>query len=196
MKYRQDTINQVYDYILSFSNENGFPPSVREICAKFSIKSTASVYQIINKLEKSGLLVKSPLKKRSISITSNKQFAQIPLVGTITAGTPIFAVQNLEGYIPLPIELSNKDDYFALKVKGDSMVNANIYDKDIIFVKKQETAKNGDIIVALVDDSATVKRFFKRNKKIILHPENDQMNDIILSDVNILGIVKGLIRKF
>ncbi len=197
MKKIDEKVNQVYEFTINFINENGFPPSVREICAKLNIKSTATAYTYIERLKSKGLLEKSPLKKRAISVakkTSN--FKSIPLVGTIRAGSPIFAVENLDGYYPLPEEMNSGGVEFALRVQGDSMINAGIYDKDIIIVHQQNNAENGEIVVALVDDSATVKRFYKRDGKIILRPENDTMSDMIFDDVAILGIVKGLMRKF
>ena len=138
------------------------------------------------------------MKKRALKLSrpvlSNQ--GQIPLIGTVRAGTPIFAVENLDGYYPLPPDfIGFKDDFFALRVSGDSMINAGIYDKDVIIVKKQNYAENGEIVVALVDDSATVKRFYLEKDKIILHPENDEMEDLIFDDAKILGIVKGLYRK-
>ena len=194
--------DRVYKFIVEYIDKNGFPPSIREICTKLGIKSTATAYDYISKLKERGLLDKSPMKKRAItplnkpnSVKKDK-FTSIPIVGTITAGYPIFAVENLDGYCPLPDEFHGAENDFALRVSGESMINAGIYDKDLIIVQKCETADNGNIVVALIDDSATVKRFFKKNGKIILHPENDAMEDMIFEDVQILGIVKGLIRKF
>ena len=197
MKTIDDKILEVYNFTVDYVRDYGFPPSVREICAKLNIKSTATAYSYLEKLKAKGLLVKSPQKKRALSL-SNKptQFRSVPLLGTIRAGEPIYAVENLEGYYPLPQELDTGGEEFALKVKGDSMINAGIYEKDIIIVNKQNTANNGDIVVALVDDSATVKRFYKKKNKIILHPENEAFEDMIFDDVAILGIVKGLMRKF
>lgn len=194
--------DKVYKFIVDYVDKNGFPPSIREICAKLKIKSTATAYDYIARLKERGLLDKSPMKKRAITPLnkSNKPqsgaFASIPIVGTITAGTPIFAVENLDGYCPLPEEFRGAENDFALRVSGESMINAGIYDKDLIIVQKCETADNGSIVVALIDDSATVKRFYKKDGKIILHPENDTMQDMVFDDVQILGIVKGLIRKF
>ena len=197
MKTIDDKILEVYNFTVDYLREYGFPPSVREICAKLNIKSTATAYSYLEKLKAKGLLVKPAQKKRAISL-SNKptHFRSVPLLGTIRAGEPIYAVENLEGYYPLPQELDTGGEEFALKVKGDSMINAGIYEKDIIIVSKQDTANNGDIVVALVDDSATVKRFYKRKNKIILRPENDRMNDMEFDNVIILGVVKGLLRKF
>ena len=190
-------LKEVYEFTVEFISQNGFPPSVREICSTLNIKSTATAYSYLNKLKSKGLLDKSPLKKRAITLPNiNAQYRNIPVIGMVRAGTPIFAVENLDGYCPLPPEFANSNVDFALRVNGDSMINAGIFDKDLIIVKQQEYAENGEIVVALIDDSATVKRFYKDSNKIILHPENDTMPDMIFDNVNILGVVKGLIRKF
>ena len=198
MKKIDEKIKRVYDFTVAYINNNGFPPSVREICNKLSIKSTATAYSYLEKLQSMGLLDKSPMKKRAISIAKrpSREVKSVPLVGTISAGSPIFAVENLEGYYTLPEEFNADGEEFALKVKGDSMINAGIYNNDVIIVKQQNTAINGEIVVALIDDSATVKRFYRKSNKIILHPENDSMSDMVFDNVNILGVVKGLIRKF
>lgn len=193
----EEKLNEVYQYTVEYIETNGFPPSVRDICKDLNIKSTATAYSYLNKLKSKGLLDKSPLKKRAITLANSiVKFKSVPLIGVISAGTPIYAVENLEGYYPVPPEFNNSNADFALKVKGESMINAGIFDKDIILVKQQSTAENGEIVVALIDDSATVKRFYKKKDKIVLHPENDTMDDMIFDNVTILGIVKGLIRKF
>ena len=193
----EEKLQTVYNFTIDYIDNNGFPPSVREICAKCGIKSTASAYVYLEKLKDRGLLIKSPLKKRTIQVATSKKVncVNIPMLGTITAGAPILAVENLDGYIPLPSDYGDSD-CFALKVKGDSMIEAGIYESDLIIVKQSSSADNGDIIVALIDDSATVKRFFKKNNKIILHPENSTMQDMVFDDVQIIGKVKGLLRKF
>ncbi len=197
MKKIETKINEVYNYTSNYISQFGYPPSVREICNKLNIKSTATVYYYIEKLIDRGLLEKSPSKNRALTLSERaSRFKSVPIVGTINAGLPIFATQNLEGYCPIPDELNTGGTEFALKVKGDSMINAGIFDKDIIIVKQQSDADNGQIVVALIDDSATVKRFYKKDGKIILHPENDAMEDMIYDDVIILGVVKGLMRKF
>ena len=188
---------KIFNFIVEFSEENGFSPSIRDICANLNIKSTATVYAYLDRLKSKGLLEKSPLKKRALKPKIKKDgFTSIPIIGTVTAGSPIFAVENLEGYCPLPDDFKNGEDDFALRVSGESMINAGIFDKDLIIVKKCQTAENGSIVVALIDDSATVKRFYKKNGKYILHPENDTMSDMIFDEVQVLGVVKGLIRKF
>ena len=197
MKKIDEKLNKVYNFTVEFISDNGFPPSVREICEKLNIKSTATAYSYIEKLKARGLLEKSPLKKRAITVANRaNEFRSIPLIGTIRAGSPIFAVENLEGYYPLPDELNTGGTEFALRVQGDSMINAGIFENDIIIVNQQNHASNGEIVVALIEDSATVKRFYRKNGKIILHPENDSMEDMIFDNVKILGIVKGLMRKF
>lgn len=196
MKKLDSKILSVYEFAVDYVRENGFPPSVREICAKLNIKSTATAYSYLEKLKSRGYLEKSPQKKRAFTLVNRPEdFKRVPLLGTIRAGEPIYAVENLEGYYPLPKEFDTGGDEFALKVTGNSMINAGIFENDIIIVNRQNVANNGEIVVALVDDTATVKRFFKKNGKFILHPENDELDDIIVDDLLILGVVKGLMRK-
>lgn len=186
----------VYDFIRKYIAENGFSPSVREICANCGIKSTATAYQYINRLNEQGLINKAGNKKRAVSLKNNAgNSVNVPLVGTVAAGQPIFAEQNYEGVYALPTDIFGSDEMFMLTVKGDSMIKIGMFDGDKIVVKKQDTADNGDIVVALVDDSATVKRFYKRNGKYILHPENDDMSDFVFDDVAVLGKVVGLMRN-
>lgn len=188
--------NTVYEFIKKYITENGYSPSVREICADCGIKSTATAYQYINKLNEQGLIKKAGNKKRAVSLKkSGGQSVSVPLVGTVAAGQPIFADENYEGYYSLPTEFFGSDDMFMLTVKGDSMIKIGMFDGDKIIVKKQNTADNGDIVVALVDDSATVKRFYRRDGKFILHPENDSMSDFVFDDVSVLGKVVGLMRN-
>lgn len=197
MKKIDEKLNLVYNFTVDFIDQNGFPPSIREICSKLNIKSTATAYSYVEKLKQRGLFEKTPLKKRALSLACKQNdFKTIPLIGVISAGSPIFAVENLEGYYPIPDEMNTGGNEFALKVSGDSMINAGIYDKDVIIVHQQNDAVNGDIVVALVEDSATVKRFYRRDGKIILHPENDLLEDMIFDNVTVLGVVKGLMRKF
>ena len=188
----------VYSFLDKYQSENGFPPSVREICAAVGIKSTASCQEYLNALEEEGKITRTGLKKRAINVVKSQKaaFVSVPVIGTVAAGTPIFAYENLEEYCPLPKEFGEEDELFMLKVKGDSMIECGIYDGDKVVVKKRDDALNGEIVVAYVDDSATVKRFFKKKDKVVLHPENSAMDDIILPDVRILGKVVGLMRKF
>ena len=191
-----DKTQEVYNYITSFITENGYAPTVREICSACGIRSTATAFNIMNELSEKGLITKSKVgenKRRAISI--NQQVVKVPLIGTVAAGEPIFAQENYEDFFSIPSNLFNGDDLFMLTVKGNSMINIGMFNGDKIVVKKQPVAENGEIVVALVDDSATVKRFFKRDGKIILHPENDDMEDFVFDDVTILGKVIGLVRN-
>ena len=168
MKNMEGKLERVYRFVEHYIAENGFPPSVREICEQVGIKSTATAYSYLNRLKDMGRIDKTDSKKRALSLTDKTALKRIPLVGTVTAGTPILAVENLEGYYPLLPDFPGSDeDYFMLRVFGDSMIEAGIYDGDKIIVKRQNTADNGEIVVALIEDSATVKRFFKRENKII-----------------------------
>ena len=183
----------VFSYIQKYMAENGYAPCVRDICAACNIKSTATVFNIINRLKERGLLEKSDVKRRAISLKSKS--ISVPLVGTVAAGQPIFAAENYEDYFSLPENFFSGENLFMLNVQGSSMIKIGMFDGDKVVVRKQESADNGDIVVALIDESATVKRFFKRDGKIILHPENDEMNDFIFNEVQILGKVVGLIRN-
>ena len=184
----------VFGYIQKYISEKGYAPCVREVCAACKIKSTATVFNIINRLKERGLLEKSDVKRRAISL-KNKSLS-VPLVGTVAAGQPIFATENYEDYFSLPDNFFSGNDLFMLTVQGDSMIKIGILNGDKVIVNRQDVAINGEIVVALVEDSATVKRFYKRDGKIILHPENDTMDDFIYDDVKILGKVVGLIRNF
>ncbi len=183
----------VFKFINNYIMENGYAPCVREICEACNLKSTATAFNIINRLCERGLLVKSNVKRRALSLPSKS--LSVPLVGTVAAGTPILATENYEGFYSLPENFFSGEDLFMLTVQGSSMINIGMLDGDKVVVKKQETAENGDIVVALVDDSATVKRFYKRDGKFILHPENDEMDDFIFDNVTVLGKVVGLLRN-
>lgn len=192
-------LDDVLQFINEYTDENGFPPTVREICARLQIKSTATAYDYINRLKEMGMLQKTAGKKRAVAVT-NTNSVRVPLIGTVTAGTPILAAENYEGYYTLPTAEFRGDDLFLLTVKGDSMIEAGIFSGDKIVVRKQDTAENGDIVVAMFDDGieegATVKRFFRRDGKFILHPENSALSDYVLNEVTILGKVIGLLRSF
>ena len=192
-------LDTVFEFITNYTDENGFPPTVREICSELHIKSTATAYDYINRLKEMGRLQKTAGKKRAVAV-ANTNSVRVPLIGTVTAGTPILAAENYEGYYTLPTAEFQGDDLFLLTVKGDSMIEAGIFNGDKIVVKKQETAENGDIVVAMFDDGieegATVKRFFRRDGKFILHPENSALSDCVLDTVTILGKVIGLLRSF
>ncbi len=193
MRKNPDKSKEILAFVRNFINENGYAPSVREVCQECDIKSTATAFTCLNKLSEQGLINKSVNKKRAISIKQNS--VSVPLIGTVAAGEPIFATENYEGYYSIPTELFNGDDLFMLNVQGSSMIKCGIFEGDKLVVKKQETAENGEIVVALVEDSATVKRFFKRDGKYVLHPENDEMQDFIFDEVTILGKVIGLMRN-
>ncbi len=186
---------KVYNFIRDFINDNGYAPTVRDICKGCNISSTATPYQIINRLVDRGLLKKTGNRNRAVAIANQGPTLNVPLIGTVAAGQPIFAAENFEEYFSIPGNFFDGEDLFMLNVKGNSMIKIGMFDGDKVVVKRQETAENGDIVVALVDDSATVKRFFKRNGKIILHPENDDMEDFIFDNVQILGKVVGLMRN-
>ena len=193
----QEKLIMVMDYIRKFSEENGYTPSVREIGKECGIKSTATVYSYLQKLQDKGYLNKANNKKRSLTLTRSSG-VNIPLIGTVTAGQPIFAYENYEDYYTFPAGEFKGDDLFMLRVEGTSMIDAGIMNGDKIIVRRQQTAENGEIVVALVEDSATVKRFFRRNGQIVLHPENEALSDMIFEDgqVAILGKVIGLMRNY
>ena len=193
----QEKLIMVMDYIRKFSEENGYTPSVREIGKECGIKSTATVYSYLQKLQEKGYLNKANNKKRSLTLTRSSG-VNIPLIGTVTAGQPIFAYENYEDYYTFPAGEFKGDDLFMLRVEGTSMIDAGIMNGDKIIVRKQENAENGEIVVALVEDSATVKRFYHRDGKIILHPENELLQDMVyeVGQVSILGKVVGLMRNY
>lgn len=191
----RNKMQAVLAYINEYNAEYGYSPTVREICAKLNIKSTASAYYYIEKLTDEGFISKSPNKNRAVNFKKSSSI-NIPLIGTVTAGQPIFAYENYEEFYSFPADSFSGSDLFMLNVQGTSMIDAGIYNGDKIVVRKQQTADNGDIVVALLDDSATVKRFFRKDKHFILHPENETMQDIIVDEVVILGKVVGLIRSF
>lgn len=198
----ENKLLEVLDYINRYIAENGFPPTVRDMCRDLGIKSTATAYSYVNRLKDKGYLQKADNKKRAVALRGGET-VKIPLVGAVTAGQPILAQENFEGYYTLPSAEFKGDDLFLLRVQGDSMIEAGIFDGDKVVVKKQSAAENGDIVVALFDDGvsegATVKRFFRRDGKIVLHPENAALSDFVLdedSGVQILGKVVGLLRSF
>ncbi len=184
--------------ILNYINERigeGVPPSIREICNDLSIKSTSTVHRYLKILEEKGLLLRDQNLNRSIRL-SQERTLQVPLVGTVTAGQPILAVESMEGYIPFQTNSYRPEDLFALHVRGESMINAGILDGDVIIARKTPTAANGEIVVALIEDEATVKRFYKENGHYRLQPENDTMEPIYTDSVSILGKVIALMRNY
>lgn len=187
----------IFDYIVDYIEEKGFAPSIREICSYFKIKSTKAVYSHLKSLENKGF-IKRNSNARSIEILSRKKVINLPLLGTVTAGKPILAVENIEDTIPVAWDIAkNIREGFILKVKGDSMIDAGINEGDMIIVKPQPTADNGDIVVAMIDDEATVKKYFKYPNNIVLYPCNSKYKPIKVSkNFRILGKVIGLIRKY
>ena len=191
----EEKLIMVMDYIRRFTEENGYTPSVREIAQECGIKSTATVHSYLERLQTRGFVSKANNKKRSMSIGKGAG-TTVPLIGTVTAGQPIFAYENYEDYYSFPATEFKGEELFMLRVQGTSMIDAGIKDGDKIVVRRQPTAENGEIVVALVDDSSTVKRFYRKDNQIILHPENEALSDMLFSDgeVSILGKVIGLIR--
>ena len=194
---------EILEYIKSQILERGFPPSVRDICEAVHLKSTSSVHSHLEALEKNGYIRRDATKPRAIEIIDDnfnlvrREVVNVPLVGTVAAGQPVLAVENIEAYFPIPAEYMPNEQSFMLRVKGDSMINAGIFDGDQVLVKQQATAENGDMVVALVDDSATVKTFYKENGYYRLQPENDNMDPIIVTgNLQILGKVFGVFRFF
>lgn len=199
--------------ILDFLNEQvklkGYPPSVREICTAVGFKSTSTVHSYLEKLKKEGYIQKDPTKPRALKIVKNdneqkeskevysrREMVDVPIIGKVTAGQPILAVENIEDTFPLPLDFVQGSTAFMLRVQGDSMIEAGIFDRDFILVKQQSTATNGDIVVALIGDEATVKTFYKENGYVRLQPENRYLDPIIVRDnLSILGKVIGVFRK-
>ena len=201
----QDKITAKQEEILEYIKETilkkGYPPAVREICEAVHLKSTCSVHSHLSTLEEKGFIRRDPTKPRTIEILDDtfnfnrREMANVPVVGAVAAGQPLLAEQNIEDYFPIPVELLPNADTFMLRVKGDSMVNAGILDGDQIIVEQTPSAQNGDIVVALLDDSATVKRFYREDGHYRLQPENDYMDPIIVDHVDIQGKVIGLFRR-
>lgn len=195
-----DKQREILEYIKEEILHKGYPPAVREICKAVNLKSTSSVHSHLETLEKNGYIRRDPTKPRAIEIIdesfnlTRRDMVQIPMVGRVAAGQPILAVENIEDYFPLPAEFAPNAETFMLKVSGESMINAGIMDGDRILVQQQSTAHNGDMVVALVEDSATVKTFYKEDGHIRLQPENDNMDPIIVPDCEILGKVFGVFR--
>lgn len=192
---------EILDYMKNQILNKGYPPSVREICEAVSLKSTSSVHAHLESLEKNGYIRRDPTKPRAIEIVDDSfnnfrtEIVNIPVVGRVAAGEPILAVENIETYFPFPAEhIPSGGEVFMLQVHGESMINIGILDGDYLLVQKESTATNGEVVVALVDDSATVKTFYKEADHIRLQPENDTMEPIIVRDVTILGKVMGLYR--
>ncbi|NBK92665.1 transcriptional repressor LexA [bacterium 1XD21-13] len=204
MSYGKITKKQteILEYIKSQILNKGYPPSVRDICEAVDLKSTSSVHSHLETLEKNGYIRRDPTKPRAIEIIDDnfnlvrREVVNVPIIGRVAAGQPILAVENVESYFPIPMEFMPNEQCFMLQVQGESMINAGIFDGDTILVEQRQTARNGDIVVALVDDSATVKTFYQEADHIRLQPENDTMDPIIVPDCQILGKVFGVFRFF
>lgn len=204
---------EILDFILDKQNKMGYPPTVRELCDGVGLSSTATIHARLKKLEKCGYIVKESSKNRSIKVVNYKnaaapaaeipkieyhddEFLRIPVYGKVTAGQPITAIEDISDVFPLPMSFARNKDLFMLRVQGESMINAAILDGDLIIVEKTPTARNGEIVVALIDrENATVKTFYKENGHYRLQPENDTMDPIIVNEVEILGKVVGVFRK-
>jgi len=194
---------KILDFLKQETMEKGYPPSVREICEAVGLKSTSTVHGHLERLEKRGLIRRDPTKPRAIEIVDDnfqlarREMVNVPILGRVAAGEPIFAEENIQDYFPVPVNFVPNAELFMLEVVGESMINVGIYENDYILVQKQQTAYNGDTVVALIEDSATVKTFYKESNHIRLQPENDFMEPIIVNnDLLILGKVVGLYRKF
>lgn len=204
MSYGKITAKQkeILEYIKQEILRKGYPPAVREICEAVHLKSTSSVHSHLETLEKNGYIRRDPTKPRAIEIIDDtfnltrRETVNIPIIGSVAAGQPILANEQIENYFPVPAEFVPNQPVFMLNVKGESMINAGIFDGDMVLVKQQPTASNGDMVVALVEDSATVKTFYKEDGYFRLQPENDTMSPIIVNDVSILGVVFGVFRVF
>ncbi|MCC8126903.1 MAG: transcriptional repressor LexA [Clostridiales bacterium] len=202
MSYGRITAKQqeILEYIKENILKKGYPPAVREICEAVHLKSTSSVHSHLESLEKNGYIRRDPTKPRAIEILDDtfgfarREMVQVPIIGSVAAGQPILAEENIEDYFPIPANILPNAETFMLHVHGESMINAGILDGDSVIVEQAKTARNGDIVVALIEDSATVKTFYKENGHFRLQPENDSMDPIIVNEVQILGKVIGLFR--
>lgn len=192
---------EILEYIKNQILDHGYPPAVREICAAVNLKSTSSVHSHLATLEKNGYIRRDPTKPRAIEIVDDefnltrRELRNIPIIGEVAAGQPLLAEQNIAGYFPVSSDDLPSGELFVLKVRGESMINVGIYDGDQIFVQQTPVARNGDIVVALVEDSATVKTYYKEEGRYRLQPENDTMDPIYVDEVVILGKVVGLFRR-
>jgi len=196
---------KIMEYIKNELSLRGYPPSIREICQAVGLSSTSSVHAHLNTLEEKGYIKKGTNKRRAIEIIDaddicsnmpRKEIVNVPIIGTVTAGTPILAVENIDDTLPISIDFVGNKDSYVLKVKGESMIDAGILSGDFVIVNSQNSADNGDIVVALIEDEATVKTFYKEKDHIRLQPENKLMDPILIKDPYILGVVKAVVRKY
>lgn len=201
IKENSDKQTQIYNFLIEFTKSKGYPPSVREICQAVSLKSTSTVHGHLKRLEKKGLIYRDPTKPRALEIVElsneEKELIDIPIVGKVTAGMPILATENIEDMFQIPINyVKHNNDLFILKVTGDSMIEAGILDGDLAIIEQKNVATNGDIVVALIENEATIKKFFKENGFIRLQPENKNYEPIIVEDCSILGKLVGIYRAY
>ena len=193
--------SEIYEFLKVFTENKGYPPSVREICEAVNLRSTSTVHGHLKKLESKGLIKRDPTKPRALEIvginSNRKEMLNVPIVGKITAGEPILATQNIEDTVPIPIDyIKHNNEVFMLKVTGNSMINAGINDGDYAIIEKRQTAINGEIVVALIENEATIKTFYKEKDHIRLQPENNTLDPIIVDDCVILGKLVGLFRAY
>jgi repressor LexA len=193
--------NEIYEFLKKYTEDKGYPPSVREICEAVSLRSTSTVHGHLKRLEKKGLIHRDPTKPRALEISElsmhKREVIDIPIIGKVTAGLPILAVENIEDTFSIPLNfVRSNNDLFILNVSGESMIEAGIQDGDLAIIEKTEDASNGDIVVALIENEATLKRFFKEIDHIRLQPENSTMEPIIVKDCAILGRLVGLYRTY
>lgn len=192
---------EIYEFLKIYTENKGYPPSVREICEAVNLKSTSTVHGHLKRLEKKGLIRRDPTKPRALEIletTANrKEMLNVPLIGRVTAGMPILATENIEDTFPIPMDyIKHNEELFMLKVTGNSMINIGIHDGDFAIIERAQTAQNGEIVVALIENDATIKTFYKEKNKIRLQPENDALEPIIVDDCAILGKLVGLFRAY
>ena len=199
MRASHENQQKILDFIKAEIEDKGYPPSVREICAAVGLRSTSTVHAHLNHLEAQGLIRRDPTKPRALEVLDGSlaRGRAVPLVGRVTAGQPILAVENIEDYLPLPQSMVGRDELFCLRVQGDSMIDIGILDGDIVVLRQQDTAENGDIVVAMTpDDEATLKRIFYEDGRVRLQPENRTMAPIYADSVTVLGKLTALIRQF
>ena len=198
MRASHENQQRILEFIKSEIEEKGYPPSVREICAAVGLRSTSTVHAHLNHLEAQGLIRRDPTKPRALEVVDGTQprGRSVPLVGKVTAGQPILAVENIEDYLVLPQSMLGKDDLFCLRVQGESMIDIGILDGDIAVLRQQQTADNGEVVVALLEDEATLKRIFYEGGHVRLQPENTTMEPIIVDDAAVLGKLIALFRQF
>ena len=200
MRQVRDKQNEIYEFLKTYTYNKGYPPSVREICEAVGLKSTSSVHGHLKRLESKGLIKRDPTKPRALEIKDDsikKEIINVPIIGKVTAGLPILANENIEDVFPIPLDyISHNQELFILNISGDSMINAGIFDGDLAIIEKCKTAKNGEIVVVLIENEATIKRFYKEKNHIRLQPENDNMEAIIVNNCKLLGRLVGLFRSY